>query len=175
MELASLKKARKIASHRGHGVGVLLIFDPSVEYLSNLSECTVTRPEDAKFAPKRTNQEKQLFIKSMLSKYANGQSFTSSTHDDKKLTMEDGWCGVLHEFINQWHTYTRQRQRDVPFYSFFDSLRGEHIGIEALVRFKLNLYITLDDTRDNSNAQNCFSWFSHGWFAVVSQWVVWCV
>ena len=86
----------------------------------------------------------------MLSKYANGQSFTSSTHDDKKLTMEDGWCGVLHEFINQWHTYTRQRQRDVPFYSFFDSLRGEHIGIEALVRFKLNLYITLDDTRDNS-------------------------
>ena len=149
MELASLKKARKIASHRGHGVGVLLIFDPSVEYLSNLSECTVTRPEDAKFAPKRTNQEKQLFIKSMLSKYANGQSFTSSTHDDKKLTMEDGWCSALHEFIEE--------------------------ETETLLRLKLKLYVDLDDTRDNSNAQNCFSWFSHGWFTVVSQWVVWCV
>ena len=74
MELASLKKACKIASHRGHGDGVLLIFDPSVEYLSNLSECTVKRPEDAKFAPKRTNQEKQLFIK------PNGFACVSCAH-----------------------------------------------------------------------------------------------
>ena len=83
------------------GVGNLLIFDPSVDCLSNLSGCMVTRPKDAKFAPKRTNQEKQLFIKSMLSKYANGESFTSSkNNDDKKLTMEDGWCSVLHEFMH---------------------------------------------------------------------------
>jgi hypothetical protein len=91
MEIASLKKVRKITSHGGHGV--LLIFTPTLNALSTLSGCAVTRPENAKFAPKRTNQEKQLFIKSMLSKYANGQSFTSSTHDDKKLTMEDSWCG----------------------------------------------------------------------------------
>ena len=121
MELPSFKRACKVVCQTRE-VGNLLIFDPSVDCLSNLSGCVVTRPNDTNFAPKRTNQEKQLFIKSMLRKYADGQSFTSSTHNDKKLTMEDGWCSALHEFIEE--------------------------ETETLLRLKLKLYVDLDDTYD---------------------------
>jgi len=123
MELASLKRACKIVS-QVRGVGNLLLFDPSVEYLSNLSGCKVTRPDpDFKPKRKRTNKDKQLFVKSMLRNYANGQLFISSTHDDdKKQIMEDGWCSVLHGFIEE--------------------------ETETLLRLKLQLYVDLDDTND---------------------------
>ena len=40
---------------------------------------------------------------------------------------------------------------------------------EAILRAFFN------EASSMSTCDNCFSWFSHGWFAVVSQWVVWCV
>ena len=81
---ATLKKQR----HQG----ALIITGPLVPlwltYLSELSGCRVTRTKDAKFAPQRTIQEKNAFIKSMLQTYADGQSFQR-------------WCSVLHEFVKE--------------------------------------------------------------------------
>ena len=81
---ATLKKQR----HQG----ALIITGPLVPlwltYLSELSGCRVTRTKDAKFAPQRTIQEKNAFIKSMLQQYADVQSF-------------QWWCSVLHEFVKE--------------------------------------------------------------------------
>ena len=81
---ATLKKQR----HQGALIITGPLVSPALTYLSALSGCRVTRTKDAKFAPQRTIQEKNAFIKSMLQQYANVESF-------------QWWCRVLHEFVKE--------------------------------------------------------------------------
>ena len=81
---ATLKKQR----HQGALIITGPLASPPLTYLSALSGCRVTRTKDAKFAPQRTIQEKNAFIKSMLQQYANVESF-------------QWWCSVLHEFVKK--------------------------------------------------------------------------
>ena len=81
---ATLKKQR----HQGALVITGPLVSPALTYLSALSGCRVTRTEGGKFAPQRTTQEKNAFIKSMLQQYANVESF-------------QWWCSVLHEFVKE--------------------------------------------------------------------------
>ena len=81
---ATLKKQR----HQGALVITGPLVSPALTYLSALSGCRVMRTKDAKFAPQRTIQEKNAFIKSMLQQYANVESFQC-------------WCRVLHEFVKE--------------------------------------------------------------------------
>lgn len=81
---ATLKKQR----HQGALIITGPLASPPLTYLSALSGCRVTRTKDAKFAPQRTIQEKNAFIKSMLQQYANVESF-------------QWWCRVLHEFVKE--------------------------------------------------------------------------
>ena len=81
---ATLKKQR----HQGALIITGPLASPALTYLSALSGCRVTRTKDAKFAPQRTIQEKNAFIKSMLQQYADVQSF-------------QWWCSVLHEFVKE--------------------------------------------------------------------------
>ena len=81
---ATLKKQR----HQGALVITGPLASPPLTYLSALSGCRVMRTKDAKFAPQRTIQEKNAFIKSMLQQYANVESF-------------QWWCRVLHEFVKE--------------------------------------------------------------------------
>ena len=94
---ATLKKQR----HQGALIITGPLVSPALTYLSALSGCRVTRTKDAKFAPQRTIQEKNAFIKSMLQTYADGQSFHFASANGQKLTMEEGWCSVLHEFVTR--------------------------------------------------------------------------
>ena len=57
---ATLKKQR----HQGALIITGPLASPPLTYLSALSGCRVTRTKDAKFAPQRTIQEKNAFIKS---------------------------------------------------------------------------------------------------------------
>ena len=59
---ATLKKQR----HQGALVITGPLVSPALTYLSALSGCRVTRTKDAKFAPQRTIQEKNAFIKEKL-------------------------------------------------------------------------------------------------------------
>ena len=81
---ATLKKQR----HQGALIITGPLASPPLTYLSALSGCRVMRTKDAKFAPQRTIQEKNAFIKSMLQQYANVESF-------------QWWCRVLHEFVKE--------------------------------------------------------------------------
>ena len=87
---ATLKKQRQ------HGALIITgpLASPALTYLSALSGCRVTRTKDAKFAPQRTIQEKNAFIKSMLQQYADVQSF-------------QWWCSVLHEFVKEVVSFPR--------------------------------------------------------------------
>ena len=137
---ATLKKQR----HQGALIITGPLVSPALTYLSALSGCKVTRKKDAKFAPQRTIQEKNDFIKSMLQTYAEGQSFHSASANGQKKTMEEGWCSVLHEFL----TIPATLRDGVQISNRYSILAAFQKGFGPFTRLKIKLCVDLGDKID---------------------------